>query len=72
MSHRLIVEGPVACFRRPEMPMEAVSYDAITPMAARGIFADFREPDILRVAPAPLYNRFEDAFDLAEALKKHG
>lgn len=31
------VSGPRACFTRPEMKAERVSYDAITPSAARGI-----------------------------------
>lgn len=32
------VAGPYACFTRPEMKVERVSYDAITPSAARAIF----------------------------------
>lgn len=31
------VWGPYACFTRPEMKVERVSYDVITPSAARGI-----------------------------------
>ena len=34
---RLHVEGTRACFTRPEMKAERVSYDVITPSAARGI-----------------------------------
>ncbi len=34
----LEVSGPFACFTRPEMKVERVSYDVITPSAARGIF----------------------------------
>ncbi len=34
----LEVTGPYACFTRPEMKVERVSYDVITPSAARAIF----------------------------------
>jgi CRISPR-associated protein Cas5d len=34
---RLIVSGEHACFTRPEMKVERVSYDVMTPSAARGI-----------------------------------
>lgn len=34
----LEVCGPYACFTRPEMKVERVSYDVITPSAARAIF----------------------------------
>src|ERR1700752_3896577 len=34
---RLIVSGERACFTRPEMKVERVSYDVLTPSAARGI-----------------------------------
>lgn len=37
MSIRLHVWGPRACFARPEFKVERVSYDAMTPQAARGI-----------------------------------
>ena len=34
----LEVSGPFACFTRPEMKVERVSYDVMTPSAARSIF----------------------------------
>lgn len=34
---RILVKGPRACFTRPEMKTERVSYDCITPSAARGL-----------------------------------
>ena len=37
MAVRLHVWGERACFTRPEMKVERVSYDAITPSSARGI-----------------------------------
>lgn len=34
-------------------------------LAARGVICDWREPDILRLAPVPLYNTFSDVFTFA-------
>lgn len=46
-SFCLEIGGDYACFTRPEMKVERVSYDVITPSAARGIFqAIFWKPAI--------------------------
>jgi kynureninase len=35
-----------------------------------GVIADWREPNVIRVAPVPLYNTFEEVFRFVEILKK--
>jgi kynureninase len=34
-----------------------------------GVIADWREPNVIRVAPVPLYNSFEDVFRFGEIIK---
>lgn len=35
-----------------------------------GVIADWREPNVIRIAPVPLYNTFEDIFRFGEMLSK--
>ncbi len=42
-------------------------FDALTHL---GVVADWREPNVIRVAPAPLYNSFEDCFRFGQLLQK--
>lgn len=35
-----------------------------------GVFCDWREPDVVRVAPAPLYNSFMDVYRFSEILRE--
>ena len=34
-----------------------------------GVIADFREPDVLRLAPAPLFNSYHDMWRAAEGVR---
>ncbi len=42
-------------------------FNAIT---SRSVMADWREPDVIRVAPVPLYNSFTDVYRFAESLQE--
>jgi len=37
-------------------------------LRARGVIADFRQPDVIRMAPVPLYNSFHDVWRAGSAL----
>ena len=40
-------------------------------LEAEGIVTDWREPDVIRAAPVPLYNRFADCVDFVDAAERH-
>jgi len=38
-------------------------------LTKKGVIADWRDPDVIRVAPVPLYNTFKDVFRFTEIFK---
>jgi kynureninase len=42
-------------------------FDRLTDL---GVIADWREPNVIRIAPAPLYNSYEDCFRFAQYLAR--
>jgi kynureninase len=60
-----------------QLSLRVVSPDGAAPMTmhqlnealdAAGVIADEREPDVIRIAPTPLYNSFTDVFRFAHIL----
>jgi kynureninase len=39
-------------------------------LASRGIIGDWREPDVIRISPTPLYNRHADVFGFVQAVER--
>jgi kynureninase len=39
-------------------------------LRAAGVVADWRRPNVLRLAPVPLYNRFRDVYGAVQALRR--
>jgi kynureninase len=40
-------------------------------LMAAGVKCDFREPNVIRVAPTPLYNTFQEVWRFAQILADH-
>ena len=38
-------------------------------LTKQGVIADWREPDVIRIAPVPLYNTFEDCYQFVEIMR---
>ena len=39
-------------------------------LLARGIIVDWREPNVIRISPTPLYNSFVDVFQFVKQLSE--
>ena len=44
--------------------------DVFNFLSEKGVFADWREPDVIRMAPVPLYNTFEEVWQVGQILKE--
>jgi kynureninase len=49
------------------MLADGLLHTVMKELEARGVIVDERKPDVIRVAPAPLYNTFEDCVGFIEA-----
>ncbi|PSP38022.1 kynureninase [Halobacteriales archaeon QH_7_65_31] len=46
------------------------AYRLTEALKSRDVVVDFREPNVIRIAPAPLYTRFVDVLDVIETLRE--
>ena len=49
---------------------DASGPDIYTRIKEAGVIADWREPNVIRIAPVPLYNSFEDCWRFAQLMKQ--
>ena len=48
----------------------ALGRDLFEFLARLGIIGDWREPDVIRISPTPLYNRYSDVFGFVQAVEQ--
>jgi kynureninase len=58
--------GAQLSIRTPGRDAEAL----VAALESRSVIADFRDPDVIRLAPAPLYNSFHDVWRCHETLQE--
>ncbi len=51
--------------------MEKDGKNTFNKLTENGIIADWREPDVIRIAPVPLYNSFEDVWRFAKIMEEN-
>jgi len=70
--HIEIITPTVAAKRGCQLSVKLIGTDKrfFEAVTDKGIIADFREPDVMRLAPVPLYNSFEDIYQFGQLL--HG
>lgn len=55
--------GAMLCLKFNENPKKVADQ-----LKDEGVIVDFREPDIIRLAPAPLYNSYEDVYRVVDLI----
>lgn len=51
---------------------QGVNKEKVQDLRQKGVICDFREPNIIRVAPTAMYNSFEDCWNFSEVMKSYG
>ena len=67
-----IITPPEAKGCQVSMLVSKGGKDVFRFLSESGVFADWREPDVIRMAPVPLYNTFEEVWRVGQILKEAG
>lgn len=43
--------------------------DVLHKLGEHGVIGDVRKPNVIRIAPAPLYNSYQDVYEFVQILK---
>lgn len=65
VTPQLPQRGSMLCLRFKSSPQKWMPI-----LREKSVFVDFREPDIIRATPVPLYNSFEDIYNLVQVFKE--
>ncbi len=68
LSHRLSVVTPQNCGSMLCLRIKGERQPWAHLLREKGILVDFREPDIIRATPVPLYNNYEDIYRFQHSL----
>lgn len=52
------------------MLMHGLGKEVFDKITEKGVIADWREPNVIRLAPVPLYNTFEDVYEFGRILEE--
>src|SRR6478735_5153673 len=68
----LIITPELSTYRGCQLSilMKGKGRQVFNKITKAGVIADWREPDVIRVAPVPLYNSFTDVYRFVEIFKK--
>jgi kynureninase len=50
--------------------LEGRTKDFVEVLAKEGVVVDWREPDIIRMAPVPMYNSFQDIYAFGKVMER--
>ena len=71
-THKISIVTPLEAERRGaqiSVAIEGGDKSIFHSMREKGVLPDWREPNIIRLSPAPLYNSFQDVWRTVEVLK---